>query len=85
MFKTTYGKPQWFMQSGKYKTKCSFLSSFMHEEEIKIEEILNQEEKLTSFRDYFKVVMELMYYNHHVSREISVCGNPLANLQVHKC
>lgn len=45
MFKTTYGKPQWFMQSGKYKTKCSFLSLFMPEEEIKIEEILNQEEK----------------------------------------
>lgn len=49
MFKTTYGKPQWFMQSGKYKTKCSFLSLFMPEEEMKIEDILNQEEKLDKF------------------------------------
>lgn len=39
MFKTTYGKPQLFVQSDKCKTKCSFVSLFMHEEEIKTEEI----------------------------------------------
>jgi len=39
---------------------------------------------LTSFKDYFKLVMELIHYENCVSRDISASSNPLANLQVHE-